>query len=540
MTRFEVAIGMIVVAGLALVPACRTAPPSSSRAASPASGATAPKEPSPAPALPDPRGRVEDLLDAAREAASAGDSAGFDDCAAEVLRILADTPALGVGNGDRAPYRDEVLDELASLADQSEGDEEGTEGPPEPQPVPQERVAELNEKARLAKYDLPVVVNSEVTSLIDFYTGRYRDRFSVALERASHYLPFIRAELKQAKMPQDLAWLPLVESAFNPRARSRAKAQGLWQFMAGTARLYSLRCDSLVDERNDPYLATQAAVHHLSDLHGMFGSWELALAAYNCGAGHVQRAIKRAKGNTDFWTVRRSLRRETRNYVPALWAVVVVTKDPATYGLPTFEEKAACVARVPIEGALDIEVLAERAGIDTEELAGLNPALVRRLIPANGSYRLGVPCGQEEHVALTIAAIPESERVRRFLHVVKKGDTPGSLARKYGSTTDAILTANGLKNARSLRIGQTLIVPRGPVQPSERGTVQAAARRQPVAQNGAAAADPPPPPGKYVVRQGDNLFRIAKKFGLSTDLLQKLNNLSGTVIHPGDVLLLAR
>ncbi len=528
MTRPSLTAGVVLAALVALA-ACHTTRPRTAQAVSPNAGAVGLANQPPAPTPAEPRDEVEALLDSARDAVSQGDTAGFDDCAAAVFQLLDRGNEGGAGAAASSTYREEVLDELARLADQAEEDEENAEEPPpEPQPVPKEHVAELSEKARLARYDLPIVVNNEVTSLIDFYTGRYRERFVAALERASHYLPFIRTELARAKMPQDLAWLPLVESAFNPRARSRAKAQGLWQFMSGTARLYGLHCDPLVDERNDPYLATHAAVRHLSDLHDMFGSWELALAAYNCGAGHVQRALKRAKGDTDFWTVRRYLRRETRNYVPALWAVVVVTKEPALYGLPTFDERPACVARVPVEGALDLEVLAERAGLDNEELAGLNPALTHRLTPANASYQLGVPCGREAAVAQTIASIPEAERVRRFLYVVKKGDTPSAIARKYGSTAEAILAANGLKSARSLRIGQTLIVPRGPIDVREW-------RRK-----AAPKAVKPTTPEKYVVRPGDTLFRIAKRFGTSTEQLQKKNNLPDATIRPGDVLLLAR
>ncbi len=513
---------------LATLAACRSAaPPQAAPTASTAPRAGRPAAPPP----PDPRDEIEALLAAAQDAVVQGDTAGFHDCEAAVFQALARAPELGIESGGCPPYRDDVIDELVRLAAETDEDEEGTEEPPpEPQPVAQEHVTELQEKARLAKYDLPVVVNNEVTSLIDFYTGRYRERLIVALDRAERYLPYIRAQLKSANMPQDLAWLPLVESAFNPRARSRAKAQGLWQFIAGTGRLYDLRCDGLVDERNDPYLSTQAAVRHLSDLHGTFGSWELALAAYNCGAGNVQRAIRRAKGNTDFWTVRRYLRRETRNYVPALWAVVVVTMDPTAYGLPPIEEKPVCLGRVPIEGALDIEVLAERAGFDADELADLNPALTRRLTPAAATYQLAVPCGREAHTAEVLASIPESERVRRFLHVVKKGDTPGAIARKYGSSVDAILVANGLKNPRSLRIGQTLIVPRGPVQPAPgaRTAVDRTARRETVA------------PEKYVVRRGDTLSKIARRFGTSAEELQKRNNLPDTTIRPGDVLLVAR
>jgi membrane-bound lytic murein transglycosylase D len=263
----------------------------------------------------------------------------------------------------------------------------------------------------------------------------------------------------------------------------------------------------------------------------MFGSWELALAAYNCGPGNVQRALRRNKGNTDFWTLRRYLRRETRNYVPALWAVVVVTKNPAAYGLPPIEEHPPCLARVPVKGALDLDVLAQRAGLDAGDLADLNPALKMRLTPANGSYQLAVPCGLQSDVAEVIAGIPPSERVRRFLHVIQKGDTPGAIARRYGSSVDAIMAANGLRNPRALRIGQTLIVPRGGVVASERRTVASSSPRRPHAHTATR---------KYVVRRGDTLYGIAHRFGTSTGELQKRNNLADDTIRPGDVILLSR
>ena len=531
MSRRATAAGALLAA-FAAVAGCRTAPPAHEGVRSqnpplPPVGAATPPA-----GRPDPRDEVEALLASAQDAVARGDASEFEDCEAATFQLLDRSPELAVRSSACPAYRDDVVAELAGLADQiDDGDDAADDSPPEPEPVAEAHVSEAQEKASKAQYDLPVVVNPEVTSLIDFYTGRYRERLIAALERASIYLPFIRAELKKANMPQDLAWLPLVESAFNPRARSRAKAQGLWQFMAGTARLYDLRTDSLVDERNDPFLATQAAVRHLGDLHAMFGSWELALAAYNCGAGNIQRALRRSKGDTDFWTLRRYLRRETRNYVPALWAVVVVAKNPAAYGLPPIEEHPPCIDRVPVRGALDLDVLAQRAGLDAQDLADLNPALKQRLTPASGSYQLAVPCGLQANIGDVIAAIPPSERVRRFLHVVKKGDTPGAIARRYGSSVGAILAANGIRNPRALRIGQTLIVPRGPVAASERPTVAAASSRAPRAHATKA---------RYVVRRGDTLYKIARRFGTSADQLQKRNNLADETIRPGDVLFLSR
>jgi membrane-bound lytic murein transglycosylase D len=287
-----------------------------------------------------------------------------------------------------------------------------------------------------------------------------------------------------------------------------------------------------VDERNDPYLATGAAVQHLSDLYREFGSWELALAAYNSGAGRVERAMRRANGNNDFWTIRRFLRRETRNYVPALWAVVVATKNPEAYGLPRFPDDPTCLARVKVVGALDLDVLAERGNLDGDQLAELNPALTRKLTPAVGSYQLAVPCGRETQVAEAIAAIPPADRVRRFLHVVRSGDTLGAIARRYGSTVDTIMPANDIRNVRALRIGQTLVVPRGTGAVSTR----VGGGRRPAGEKVAAAESRE----RYVVRRGDTLFAIARRFGTSTEELQRRNRLPDTTIRPGDVLYLTR
>jgi len=484
------------------------------------------------------RAQVDELLTQAQDAAARGDMTTVDDCQREALEsIQAGRIAMG-DSSDLSDLLADVVEELERISESvAEENPSEEEVPPEPQPVEPEAVVAVQHLAAGESFDLPVVVNAEVTSLIEYYNGPYRERFARATERASRFLPFIRQEFQRAGLPVDLSYLPLVESAFNPQARSRARAQGLWQFMAGTGKLYDLHVNGLLDERNDPYLATTAAARHLKDLHAMFGDWELALAAYNSGAGRVMRALKRGKGVTDFWGLRRFLPRETRNYVPAMWAALVVAKNPEAYGFVRIPDNPDCLGRVPIDGALDLEVLAERAGLQVERLAEINPALVHRLTPLDGRYQLAVPCGQEEAVAATVASIPASERIRRFLHVVKRGETASAVARKYGSSVAAILAANHLRSPRSLRVGQTLIVPRTP------GTVAVAARR-------AAAREPSrdhrkvgPPAGatdRYVVRSGDTLYEIARRTGTTVAKLKSLNNLVGSRITPGDVLVLIR
>jgi membrane-bound lytic murein transglycosylase D len=486
------------------------------------------------------REEVDRLLESAQEAAVAGQADEARACETAVFAALSRCGAASFSDPQRASYLAQVLDDLDLVADTTqagEGNEQATgeleAGPPEPQPVSPEQVVAERERAREATFDLPVVVNAEVTSLIEFYTGPYRERFVAAMERSGRYLPFIREELRRAKMPLDLAYLPFVESAFNPRARSRARAQGLWQFIAGTARLYDLHCDRMVDERNDPYLATRAAVAHLAELNAMFGDWELALAAYNSGPGRVQRALRRAKGATDdFWELRRFLPRETRNYVPALWAVLVMVKNPGAYGLAPIVEAPECLGRVKVVGALDLDVLAERAGVSAELLAEINPALTHRITPINGSYLLAVPCGQEQSYATVIASIPSDKRVRSFVHVIQRGDTLAAIARRYGSTPETIAAANGIRNSRSLQIGQTLTIPRHPGATSARPRSTTVVADRPAAQSPRQRVASSRPE-RYRVRTGDSLYSIARRFGLSVEHIRDLNGLTGNLIKPG-------
>jgi membrane-bound lytic murein transglycosylase D len=247
----------------------------------------------------------------------------------------------------------------------------------------------------------------------------------------------------------------------------------------------------------------------------------------------VQRALRRAKGATDFWSVRRHLPRETRNYVPGLWALLVVAKNPTAYGLPAVREVTECRATVPVDGALDLEVLAERSDLDREALAALNPALLRGITPAKGTYDLAVPCGTEQKTALALASIPPDQRVRKIFHTVRRGDTLGAIARRYGSSVNTIAGANNIRNPRALRIGQTLVIPR---YPSSR---RAAPVRSATAANALpSGGERQAAPDRYVVRRGDTLYDIARRYGVPLDELKRRNGLSGSLIKPGDVLMM--
>lgn len=483
------------------------------------------------------RRSTENAMEAARQAALAGDEDGFLACEATLVKEVGEAIAHAPADPDLPNAIADLWLELDDLTatlyaeEEAADQEESAQVPEEVLPANPEQVEKAAREAQELTFDLPVKVTPEVASLIDFYTGPYRERLVAALERAARWLPLIRTYLSQMQLPQDLAYLPLVESAFQTHARSRAKATGLWQFMAGTARLYQLRCDGLVDERLDPQRATQAALAHLADLYAAFGDWELALAAYNSGAGRVEKALRRAKGSTDFWSLRKFLPRETRNYVPAFWAALIVVKQPQRFGLPTFPEQPWCREMVPVEGALDLEVLAERAQWDLQTLRELNPALVRGITPPAGVYQVAVPCGQGEQARTIIASIAPSERIKRLFHTVRAGDTLAAIARRYQVPVDTIMAANGITNPRALRIGRELVIPKAGW--SSLSTVaENRTKPRPRAQSDRN-------PLRYRVRPGDTLYSIARRHGLTVEAIRSKNNLSGTVIRPGDVLYLA-
>ncbi len=364
--------------------------------------------------------------------------------------------------------------------------------------------------------DYPLVRNPTVERFLDAFSraGEYRNRIERGLERAGPYLPMIRDELALAGVPRDLAWLPLIESSFSLTATSRARAHGMWQFMASTGRHYGLRIDGLVDERRDPVLATRAAAAYLADLYAEFGDWHLALAAYNSGAGNVRRAIRRT-GSTDFWTLQRRLPRETRSYVPAFIASVIVAADPARFGLPEPEPETWTLAPLEIPEPLDLAVLAEHMGTDVASLRAHNPALRRDLTPAGRPTVLWLPPEDAAAARAVLAQLPRSDWAPRMLYTVRSGDTLSGIATRHGSSVSAIRAANDIRGSL-IRPGQELIVPRF-------------------------GLDAPPPPasreapgGTYVVRSADTLWDIARSFGVRVAQLCEVNGIGpDDPIFPG-------
>ncbi|MBI3932981.1 MAG: transglycosylase SLT domain-containing protein [Acidobacteria bacterium] len=374
--------------------------------------------------------------------------------------------------------------------------------------------------------DFPVELNRAVLSCIDLYQGRLREWFAAALARGGRYVSRIREILASEGVPQDLAYVALVESAFKPAALSRAKARGVWQFIPSTGRRYGLQQDWWVDERSDPEKATRAAARYLKGLYELFGDWNLALAGYNAGEHKVLRGLTRYKAGS-FWELAgtRALRRETRNYVPLIHAAIVVAKAPGKYGFDVTPEKLPAVESVSIEGAVDLRVLSECADTTLDQMQLLNPELRRLATPAGRTFLLKVPLGTGAAVADCVAALPPEKRVTFRTHAVARGQTLSTIGRRYGTSARNVADANGISLTKRLSVGMELIIP---VEPKP-GTVRRASTQSTPADQEAVRI-------RYRIKPGDTLTAIASQYGTTVRNLQSWNGLRGSRIAVGGTL----
>lgn len=375
--------------------------------------------------------------------------------------------------------------------------------------------------ANAVRYEIPLQTNDAVEGWVDYFRSEVPDRFATYLRRMGRYEPMIRAKLREAGLPQDLLYLAVIESGMNPHAYSRARAVGLWQFIAGTARRYGLEVDYWVDERRDPVKATDAAIRYLSDLYDEFGSWYLAVAAYNAGEGRVRWGIART-GSRSYWDLvdARVLRRETRNYVPKLIAAALIGHDPAQYGFGDVQPDARLAYdSVTVPDATSFDVIAKAAGVSESAVEEMNPEYPRHVTPPGHEALVRIPDGHAEHFASAYAEIPASKRVTWLVHTVTRGQTLSGIAGRYGTSVRAIMAANRGVSPRRLQIGQRLVVPR---RGASSATLASATRARPSG------------PSTVVVRRGDTLWAIARRYNVSTRELMAWNGLSSSSIHPGD------
>lgn len=377
-------------------------------------------------------------------------------------------------------------------------------------------------------YDLPVYVNREVMAYISqLTTGVKRDQVTQGLGRLTRFHEMFQRIFREEGIPLDLIYFGLVESNFKISAYSRARAKGLWQFIQWTGRRYGLRVDWWVDERSDPEKATRAACRYMKDLYGMFGDWYLVLAAYNSGEGRIQRILNRHP-DRDFWEMaeQRLLPRETRNYVPAILASIIVGKNPERFDIRVVPQDAWTGILVEIPSPTDLRVVAETIGVPVETLQELNPALKRMLTPPDAkTYPLRVPVDTRQEVLALLYDLPVKERLMYLEHVVTKGDTLYKICRKYDVSLSALMDFNDIRSRRTiLSIGQVLQVP---VSDFSRPT--------------RAVAEPEPRPAAYAgasyrVRRGDTLWSISRRTQVSVAQLMSWNQLPGPALQAGQTL----
>jgi|DewCreStandDraft_5_1066085.scaffolds.fasta_scaffold00043_152 membrane-bound lytic murein transglycosylase D len=368
-------------------------------------------------------------------------------------------------------------------------------------------------------HDLPLTVNEVVLSYLEFFqTPKGRKIVENGLRRAGRYRHLITRILREEGLPLDLLYLAQAESAFQPRARSRAGAHGIWQFMLFRGREYGLERNWWVDERYDPEKATRAAARHLRDLYAMFNDWYLAMAAYNSGPGNVARAIERT-GYADFWELyrRNALPRETRNYVPIILALTLIAKDPTRYGIQVEPDPPLFTDRVRPGRPVDLRLVSELLELDLDLLRTLNPHLLRTVTPPDPDFELNLPAGMAERFFAELAAIPGEKWVAWRQHRVRAGETLWVLARRYDTSIDAIARANGLNPRKPLAVGMHLVIP-GAVPPA---TVASSRTGEVI---------------RYRVRAGDTLSKIAAEFGVRVADLKQWNNLRSDLIGRGALL----
>jgi len=433
--------------------------------------------------------------------------------------------------------------------------------------------------------EIPLTLNEYVAREIRSFQTVERSFFIDSCYRSGMYRSYIAEQMKKAGLPEDLSWLPLIESGFKVKALSRARALGLWQFIASTGYRFDLRRDRWVDDRMDLERSTQAAINYLTALHDLFGDWTTVLAAYNCGEANVLRVIREQHVNylDNFWDLYTRLPAETARYVPRFIASLHIIKDPAKYGFPELQAaRPLSYEKVQVNKQMRLQDVARALDLPLERLHDLNPALRNGATP-DYSYHLNLTAEAVPVLASKIDEIPEwrAPKIAFSRHRVRRGETLASIARKYRVGPEEILQANRLKSAKSVRAGQVLRIPRevgvsmasnetpktparasqtrktaagktdkgvqaarnaSPVDPGSTPSGSAAPTGQPAVNSQGPAAAPGTEAGaraqtiRYRIKDGDTLFSIAKRFNTTVDEIKVLNALDSNIVKVGQLI----
>ena len=382
-------------------------------------------------------------------------------------------------------------------------------------------------------FDIPIVINAKVEQFIQYFQTTAKNRFSNWLARSEKYIPFMRNLLRENGLPEDLVYMALIESGFNPYAYSRSKASGPWQFIYLTGKRYGLKSNGWVDERRDPEKSTIAAAKYLKDLYDMFECWYLAAAGYNAGENKIANAMKRYR-TEDFWELAkyRYLKQETKDYVPQMIAAALIAKEPERYGFIGIEyQEPLQYEKAEVPSVTDLRLIAKICDITLEELKDLNPELLRWVTPPDSpTYQIKIPLGKKELFLKNFEALQPLQRSQFKIYIVKKGDTFARIARSYRVEVEPILEINQLKRTSRLSMGMNLLIPI-PIAPDTKPTMMAKKRF-----NG---HDPSRKSDEiiYTIKKGDTLWSIANEMGVNIGALSRWNNLHPEKkLIPGDKL----
>jgi membrane-bound lytic murein transglycosylase D len=377
--------------------------------------------------------------------------------------------------------------------------------------------AKVTAELKTTQSDFPLVVNDYVAGFISYFSNSPAGHAHLlrSLERAGKYKEMISKNLRDQGVPQDLIYLAVAESGFQPQAmNARSGAGGMWQFMPTGA--YGLARNGWFDERFDPQKSSIAYAKYMKTLYNQFGDWYLAMAAYDWGPGNVQRAVMRT-GYADFWELyrRNVLPGETKNYVPGIIAAIIMAKNPEQYGLDKIVPDAAMMSdTVTVDYAIDLRLVADVTNSSLLEIVALNPSLLRMTTPRDMSFDLHVPVGTRDVFAERIKEIPEDKRTSWRFHVVHGGETLDGIATTLHAHANDVAATNGLAASDGVDAGDELVIP---------------------VANAVANAGPQ----RYAVRRGDTLITVADRFGVSVEELRRWNHLSSNVVKPGSSLAVA-
>jgi len=391
--------------------------------------------------------------------------------------------------------------------------------------------------------EVPIVMNDDVEKEIRSFQTVERSFFIRSYQRSGFYLPIVKRYLKDAGLPEELAWLPLVESGFQAHVLSRARALGLWQFIPSTGYKYGLNRDLWVDERMSVEKSTRAAIAYLKDLHSIFGDWLTVLAAYNCGEGRVLKVISTQQINylDRFWDLYHLLPYETARYVPRFLATLHIIKDPKRYGMDLVQGDMACpidYELVRTQKSMKLQDIALNLNVSTETLILLNPELRHQQTP-DKEYSLKVPAGLGKQFAMVEDRIEEAKppvyertKGRKYVkHRVRSGETIQTISSQYGVPSSTILAYNGLSSQAKLKSGKVIRIPLATASKSKKTKVA-------VAKKDAAKKTAPSGEGviSYKVKQGDTLYALASRYNTTASEIRKLNHLKSDQLRTGQVI----